>query len=254
MNSLSLKTLRNIPEIEPGMHIPDIIINNIINENLTLSEGDIFVIAQKVISKAENRYVNLKDVKVSNEALLLSKKVNKKPEFIQVVINESNKILSSKNNILVTEHKLGFTNINAGIDMSNIKNNKEQVLLLPDDPNKSALMIKEILVNKFKINIDIIISDSMTRPQRYGITGFAIGSSNINCLLDKKGCKDMFGNDLHTTEIAIGDELAAAASILMGQCDEKKPIVIVSGYKDTTDYKNNAKSLALLKKDDIYSY
>ncbi len=108
MNSLSLKTLRNIPEIEPGMHIADIIINNIINENLTLSEGDIFVIAQKVISKAENRYVNLKDVKVSNEALLLSKKVNKKPEFIQVVINESNKILSSKNNILVTEHKLGL--------------------------------------------------------------------------------------------------------------------------------------------------
>ena len=89
----------------------------------------------------------------------------------------------------------------------------------------------------------------MTRPQRYGITGFAIGSSNINCLLDKKGFKDMYKNELLTTEIAIGDELAAAASILMGQCDERQPIVLISGYKDTSEFKTNAKSLGVLKKD-----
>ena len=126
--------------------------------------------------------------------------------------------------------------------------------LLPEDPNKSAIDLSKKISNLLNINIEIIISDSMTRPQRYGITGFAIGSSNINCLLDKKGFKDMYKNELLTTEIAIGDELAAAASILMGQCDERQPIVLISGYKDATEFKTNAKSLGVLKKDDIYGY
>ena len=254
MDTLSLKALNNIPEINPGMNISELIIQNIYKEGLKLKSGDIIVIAQKIISKTEDRYVKLSNIEPSTEALALAQKVDKTPEFIQLVINESNKILSSDNNILITEHKLGFVNINAGIDMSNIRDNKEQVLLLPENPNKTALGLSKIISNELNLNIDIIISDSMTRPQRYGVTGFAIGSSNINCLLDKKGSVDMFGNILNTTEIAIGDELASAASILMGQCNEKQPIVVISGYKDDAEFTNNAKSLGLLKKDDIYRY
>jgi coenzyme F420-0:L-glutamate ligase/coenzyme F420-1:gamma-L-glutamate ligase len=254
MNSLLLKALVNIPEINPGTDIADVIFNNIQAENISVKNGDIFVIAQKIISKAENRYIKLENIEPSNEALSLAKKVNKTAEFIQVILDESNKILSSNNDILLTEHRLGFTNINAGIDISNIKDNKNQVLLLPEDPNKSAIDLGTKISNLLNVNIEIIISDSMTRPQRYGITGFAIGSSNINCLLDKKGFKDMYNNELLTTEIAIGDELAAAASILMGQCDERQPIVLISGYKDATEFKTNAKSLGILKKDDIYGY
>ena len=254
MNSLLLKALVNIPEINPGTDIADVIFNNIQAENISVKNGDIFVIAQKIISKAENRYIKLENIEPSNEALSLAKKVNKTAEFIQVILDESNKILSSNNDILITEHRLGFTNINAGIDISNIKDNKNQVLLLPEDPNKSAIDLSKKISNLLNVNIEIIISDSMTRPQRYGITGFAIGSSNINCLLDKKGFKDMYNNELLTTEIAIGDELAAAASILMGQCDERQPIVLISGYKDATEFKTNAKSLGILKKDDIYGY
>ena len=254
MNSLSLTALLNIPEIDPGTDLTELIIQNISNDELLVKDGDIFVIAQKIISKSEDRYVKLSNVEISAEASMLAKTVNKSAEFIQVVLNESNQILSSENNILITEHKLGFTNINAGIDISNIKDNKKQVLLLPEDPNKSALTISNNLSKRLDLNVNVIISDSMTRPQRYGITGFAIGSSNINCLLDKKGSVDMFGNVLNTTEIAIGDELASAASILMGQCNEQQPIVVISGYKDDADFNNNAKSLGLLKKDDIYRY
>ena len=126
MDTLSLKALNNIPEINPGMNISELIIQNIYKEGLKLKSGDIIVIAQKIISKTEDRYVKLSNIEPSTEALALAQKVDKTPEFIQLVINESNKILSSDNNILITEHKLGFVNINAGIDMSNIRDNKSK--------------------------------------------------------------------------------------------------------------------------------
>ena len=138
MNSLILKALENIPEIKPGTDLVDLILHNISNEEIILQNGDIFVIAQKIVSKSEDRYIKLSEVQASSEAKLLATKVNKTAEFIQIVLDESNHILSFDNNILITEHKLGFTNINAGIDMSNIKDNKNQVLLLPEDPNKSG--------------------------------------------------------------------------------------------------------------------
>ena len=133
MNSLILKALENIPEIKPGTDLVDLILHNISNEEIILQNGDIFVIAQKIVSKSEDRYIKLSEVQASSEAKLLATKVNKTAEFIQIVLDESNHILSFDNNILITEHKLGFTNINAGIDMSNIKDNKNQVLLLPED-------------------------------------------------------------------------------------------------------------------------
>ena len=164
MNSLILKALENIPEIKPGTDLVDLILHNISNEEIILQNGDIFVIAQKIVSKSEDRYIKLSEVQASSEAKLLATKVNKTAEFIQIILDESNHILSSDNNILITEHKLGFVNINAGIDMSNIRDNKEQVLLLPEDPNKTALGLSKIISNELNLNIDIIISDSMTRP------------------------------------------------------------------------------------------
>jgi coenzyme F420-0:L-glutamate ligase/coenzyme F420-1:gamma-L-glutamate ligase len=252
MNSLTLQSLDNLPDINPGDNLAEIIFKSITKTNTKVLEGTIFVIAQKIVSKSENRYINLDTVTPSNQAIELSKKLDKSANFIELVLRESNSIISSNNNVLIVEHKLGFININAGIDRSNIDQSTNQVLLLPEDPNQSAEDIGNELSILLGIKVHIIISDSMTRAYRYGITGFAIGSSGINCLLDKKGSSDMYGNTLVTTEIAAGDELAAAASILMGQGDQRKPIVLINGYKDNTKVTTNAKALGILKKDDLY--
>ena len=167
MNSLLLKALVNIPEINPGTDIADIIFTNIQTENISVKNGDIFVIAQKIISKAENRYIKLSNIEPSNEALSLAKEVDKTAEFIQVILDESNKIISSTNNMLITEHRLGFTNINAGIDQSNIPQKNNLALLLPKDPSNSAKKLGISLSKALNKNISVIISDSMTRPVSY---------------------------------------------------------------------------------------
>ena len=254
MNSLTLMPLLNIPDINPGDNLVEIIAQSINNNDTKINDGDIFVIAQKIISKSENRYISLNSVKPSKKAISISSKVSKSPEFIELVLMESDSVLSTDNDVLIVEHKLGFININAGIDMSNIKDSKNQVLLLPQDPMKSANILKNELSIILQKDIKIIISDSMTRPHRYGITGFAIGSSGINCLIDKKGTLDMFGNDLLTTEIAAGDELASAASIIMGQGDARKPIILIKGYKESHDHSQGANKLGIRKKDDLYRY
>ena len=154
--------------------------------------------------------------------------------------------------VLIVEHKLGFIHANAGIDRSNIDQEKDIVLLLPEDPDLSAKKLSESLSKHFKKNISVIITDTMGRPFRNGIVGFTIGSHNIECLIDERGNKDLYGNTLKFTQIAIADELAAASSLLMGQAAQKKPVVLISGYTFMKSDTANAKTLIRSEEEDLF--
>ena len=251
MKSLELLALNNFPLIKPGDNLASIILKSILKNKLIINDIDIIVIAQKVVSKAENRYVDLEKIKISDDAINLASKLNRNPGFIQAVINESNKILSTKKNVIIVEHKLGFINVNAGIDLSNVPS-KKLALLLPEDPRKSAKDIQNYLSEKLNKKISIIITDSITRPYRSGVINIALASYNIQSLEDLKGQKDIYGKKLKGTEVAIADQIASAAGLLMGQGDEKQPIIVVKGLNKNTYQTNNAFNLIVKENEDLY--
>ena len=252
MNSLELVALRDFPLIEPNDNLAEIIFKCIKNNNIVVEDYDVIVIAQKVISKSENRYVNLDTLKVSEKAKDLALKLNKDKGLVQLILDESNKILSTEKNVIIVEHLLGFININAGIDQSNIPQDKNLALLLPKDPSKSVKELQIKLSEMLDKNISIIVSDSMTRPYRSGVINFALASHNIQSLLDLKGEKDLYGNKLKGTEVAVADELASAAGLLMGQSDEKKPVILIKGFNKSTYEVNNSFDLIVNENDDLY--
>jgi coenzyme F420-0:L-glutamate ligase/coenzyme F420-1:gamma-L-glutamate ligase len=252
MDNLLIQALKEFPLIQPGDNLSSIILESCKHNKLILEDGDIIVIAQKVVSKSENRYKNLLEIKPSKQATNLALSLNRDPAFIQLILNESNEIISTDKNVIIVEHKLGFININAGIDRSNIPENKNLVLLLPEDPSSSSQKIYEDISSKIKKNISVIITDSMTRPYRSGVMNFALASTNIQSLIDLKGEKDIYGNILQATEIAIADELAAASGLLMGQGNDGMPIVIIRGFDRKHYLKNDAFNLIVKKEDDLY--
>ena len=252
MDHLNLIALKKFPLIEPGDHLDEIILKSISDNNLQLEDGDILIIAQKIISKAENRYINLDDVIPSQSAIDLGEELNRNPAFIQLILNESKSIISTEKNVIIVEHNLGFIHINAGIDRSNIPQDENLVLLLPVDPSSSAETIQSFISKSLNINISVIITDSMSRPYRSGVTNFALASANIQSLIDLKGESDIYGNTLKSTEIAIADELAAAAGLLMGQGDELKPVILMKGFSKSSYGINDALDLTVDEKNDLY--
>ena len=252
MDNLLIQALKEFPLIQPGDNLSSIILESCKHNKFILEDDDIIVIAQKVVSKSENRYKNLLEIKPSKQATNLALSLNRDPAFIQLILNESNEIISTDKNVIIVEHKLGFININAGIDRSNIPENKNLVLLLPEDPSSSSQKIYEDISSKIKKNISVIITDSMTRPYRSGVMNFALASTNIKSLIDLKGEKDIYGNILQATEIAIADELAAASGLLMGQGNDGMPIVIIRGFDRKHYLKNDAFNLIVKKEDDLY--
>ena len=252
MDHLNLIALKKFPLIEPGDDLNEIILKSISDNNMSLEDGDIIVIAQKIISKSENRYINLDDVIPSQDALDLGEELNRDPAFIQSILDESKAIISTEKNVIIVEHNLGFIHINAGIDRSNIPQDKNLVLLLPTDPSNSAAIIQSFISQSLNINISVVITDSMSRPYRSGVTNFALASANMQSLIDLKGETDIYGNTLKSTEIAIADELAAAAGLLMGQGDELKPVILIKGFSKSSYDINDALDLTVDEKNDLY--
>ena len=252
MNHLKLIALKDFPLIEPNDNLASIINKSINNNGINIEPGDVVVVAQKIISKCENRYVELKNIQPSKEAIDLGKILKRDPAFIQIIQNESKKIISTDKNVIIVEHKLGFININAGIDRSNILQKEDVVLLLPENPSKSASGLQSLISAYFQKDIALIVTDSMTRPFRSGVTNFALASANIPSLIDLKGDSDIYGNILQSTEIAIADELAAAAGLLMGQGNEKQPVVIIKGFDKKNYSNNNAFDLVVDEDEDLY--
>lgn len=207
--------------------------NNIDNKELSntgLCNGDIILIAETIISKSEGNFINLSEIKPSNEAIEIAKRTKKESELIQCVLNESNEIVKLGPDFIVTETHHGFICANAGIDESNVA--KGLATPMPKNPDISAQIIRKELENKSNTQIGVIINDTQGRAFRNGAVGVAIGCSGISPLWDRKGESDLYGNQLQTTEIATADELAATASLLMGQANEGIPIVIIRGFSE----------------------
>ena len=241
-----------MPLIKPGQDLSKEIIKAISSESIEVDDGDIIAIAQKIVSKSENRYLDISLLSPSDEAITLSKQIDKDPKFIQAILNESKKVVRYRMGVLIVEHKLGFIHANAGIDRSNIDQEQDIVLLLPEDPDASAKAISKSLSKFFTKNISVIITDTMGRPFRNGIVGFTIGSHNIECLLDERGKKDLYGNKLRVTQIGIADELAAASSLLMGQAAQKKPVILIKGYQFKQNNLSDSQSLIRGEEEDLF--
>ena len=231
--SITYFAVPGLPLIDPGDDLAALIVDALKAEQLQLMSGDVVVIAQKVVSKAEDRYVELKSVGPSEQAQSLAEQTGKDPRYIEVVLSESAEVVKHRRNILIVAHRLGFVMANAGIDQSNIEHadGEERVLLLPRDPDGSAAALKARLDAAFAADVGVIINDSFGRPWRNGVVGVALGVAGLPSLLDMIGAPDLFGRPMQVTEIAVADEIAAGASLLMGQAAEGLPVVVVRGVK-----------------------
>src|SRR5512145_911171 len=225
---ITLTSLKSIPMIKPGDNLAGMILSALKQSDLTLENGDILVLAQKIVSKAENRLVNLATVTPSSAALELSQKSGKDPRVAELILRESNEILRTRMGSVIVEHKLGFVCANAGIDHSNVAGDgtesEEWVLLLPKNPDQSAAKIRQKLEAASGKQIGVMIIDSHGRAWRIGTVGVTIGLSGLPGLIDERGWKDLFGYTLQITVLGAADELAAAASLAMGQAAEGTPV------------------------------
>lgn len=232
--SLTFTPIDTLPLIQPGQDLAKIIHHALQSANLTLEDGDILVITQKVVSKAEDRLVNLSTVNPSKRALEVAEITKKDARLVELILSESKEIIRSGENTLIVEHKLGFICANAGIDHSNVRgdwgNDDDWYLLLPKDPSASALKIRGYFKDQTGRNIGVMIIDSHGRAWRKGTVGISIGFSGVPGIVDMRGKEDIFKYHLKITQIAAADELAASASLVMGQADEMIPIVHVRGF------------------------
>jgi coenzyme F420-0:L-glutamate ligase/coenzyme F420-1:gamma-L-glutamate ligase len=234
IRSITYTALPEIPLVQPGDDIRAIIRAGLVRAEIALQDGDVIVIAQKIISKSENRYVDLEELVPSLKAKELAAVTGKDPRHIEAVLAESSEVLRAKQNVLIVAHRLGFVMANAGIDESNIQqvDDVNRVLLLPLDPDRTCRDIKAGLDRDYSVSIGVIINDSFGRAWRNGVVGVALGASGISSLQNMIGSPDLFGRAMKVTEVAVGDELAAAASLVMGQGAEGLPIVHVRGYRN----------------------
>jgi coenzyme F420-0:L-glutamate ligase/coenzyme F420-1:gamma-L-glutamate ligase len=237
-------------DIKKGDNIVDLIIKSIKDKNGSLQENDIVVITHKIISKAEGRTTDLRNIVPSEESKKISSNTGKDPRLVELIISQSNEIVKIERDIIITETKHGFVCANAGIDTSNVGKLSDHVLLLPDDPDESARNIRKDINARTGVNVGIIISDTFGRPFRKGQVNIAIGVAGIDPIKSYIGKRDMYGNILRVTEIAVADEITSAAELVMGKSSHV-PVSIVRGY----DFSFNDSSISKVtrsKKDDLF--
>jgi coenzyme F420-0:L-glutamate ligase / coenzyme F420-1:gamma-L-glutamate ligase len=232
--TMTLTPLPGIPLIKSEDDLTEIILNGLEQAGINLEDGDILVLAQKIVSKAEGRMVNLAEVEPSSRAIGLGECTDKDPRLIELILQESRIILRTRPGTLIVEHRLGFICANAGIDHSNVRGEgspeEEMVLLLPMDPDASARSIRENLEERSRTKLGVLIIDSHGRAWRLGTVGVAIGLSGLPGIQDLRGQPDLFDYNLRITQVGAADELAAGASLVMGQAAEGTPVVHVRGF------------------------
>ena len=229
--SLSLIGLAGIKLVEPGDDIGAVAVEAFAANDVAPRDGEILVVAQKIVSKAEGRYAEFDAVVPSERAAALAAELDKDPRLVEIILSESKRVVRHRPGLLIVEHRLGFVMANAGVDRSNITapGGRERVLLLPLDPDASARRLYEHLRRVFGRRIAVIVNDSFGRPWRKGIVGVALGAAGLPALVDLRGRPDLFGRELQVTEIAFADQIADAAALLMGQAGEAIPMVLVRG-------------------------
>lgn len=226
--------VENIPMVEPGDDVLALIEAGLDSMGEKLVADDVIVIAQKIISKSEDRYVDLNDVTPGDEALALGAEIDKDPRKVQLILDESKEIVRQRMGVLIVEHRLGFVHASAGIDQSNITNangdDEDLCLLLPEDSDASARQLVERIRERHGIHVGVVINDSLGRAWRMGQVGHAIGVAGFTALEDYIGSNDIYGHEMQVSQVAAADEIAAGASLLMGPTDQMTPVVIVRGY------------------------
>jgi coenzyme F420-0:L-glutamate ligase / coenzyme F420-1:gamma-L-glutamate ligase len=225
---LVLTALPGIPMIAAGDDVAAIIVASLRDAGLALATGDVLVLAQKIVSKAEGRSVDLATVTPSPRAITLGKETGKDARLVELILAESTEVLRHRPGVLIVAHKLGLVLANAGVDRSNV-DGREHVLLLPRDPDRSCAELRRAIAAATGVEVGVMIIDSIGRAWRNGTIGTAIGVAGLPGLLDLRGTPDLYGRPLETTEVGLADELAAAASLVMGQAGEGRPVVLARG-------------------------
>jgi coenzyme F420-0:L-glutamate ligase / coenzyme F420-1:gamma-L-glutamate ligase len=228
---IRLIALPGIPMVREGDDLAALILKSVADCGERFRDGDILVIAQKVVSKAEGRTRHLDTVIPSPQAMTLAEKTGKDPRLLELILEEAAEVLRYSRDLIIVEHRLGFVMANAGIDQSNVIDSADRnvVLLLPRDPDASCGKIRNELRARTATDVGVIVNDSHGRAWRNGTIGVALGVSGLPAVVDLRGTIDLFGRKLRSTEIGLADEIAAAASLLMGQAAEGQPIVLVRG-------------------------
>ncbi|MEM3627311.1 MAG: coenzyme F420-0:L-glutamate ligase [Candidatus Bathyarchaeia archaeon] len=253
MKSFTAIALEGFPLINSGDNIAKIIVETAEKNSLKIEDGDIIVVAQKVFSKAENRVLRLRDVVPSKKAEKIAKMTHKNPKFVELVLQETKKIIKASRDVLLVEDKRGLICINGGIDKSNVEG-RGNFALLPEDPDRSAKECRTQIKELTGKDIAVIICDTYSRPFRRGQVNFAIGVAGVKPFKDYRGKEDLFGQTLKVKNVAVIDEIAAAAEILMGQATEARPVVIFKGLKGVVEFCDECSidELWISKEDDLF--
>ena len=225
---LALCALEGLPLIAPGDDLAGLLAGALRETQIAPRDGDILVVAQKIVSKAEGRIIDLNDVEPSPRACTLAHEVGKDARLVEVILRESTEVVRHKKDVLIVAHRLGFVMANAGVDQSNV-DGCSRVLLLPCAPDASAARIKARLDQEFGVDMGVVVNDSFGRPWRNGVVGVALGAAGVPALWNLVGAPDLFGRPMRVTEVALADQIASAASLLMGESDEGLPAVHIRG-------------------------
>jgi coenzyme F420-0:L-glutamate ligase/coenzyme F420-1:gamma-L-glutamate ligase len=250
-SALQVLPLPGLPNVEPGDDVAALLVEALGRAGIKLQSGDVVAVAQKIISKAEDRYVFLKSVTPSPRAEEIAKATRKDPRIVELVLRESSEVLRMKRNVLIVRHKHGYVLAQAGIDQSNIISDPDnpRVLLLPEDPDTSAQKLRDALGKRCGVTPYVLITDSWGRAWRRGIVGFALGAAGFAPIVSKIGAKDMMGRTMEVTEIAIADQLASMATHVMGEAAEGTPAVVIRGARVSPAHSNAAALIRPLAED-----
>ena len=229
--SIAIIPIGGIKLVEPGDDLAALLLDGLAASRLDLEDGDIVAVAQKIVSKAEGRQIDLATVEASDEACRLAAETDKDPRLVQLILDESTEVVRKKPGVLIVRHRLGLVGAHAGVDQSNVDHGDgPSALLLPEDPDASARRIRRALVKATGKRIGVLITDSANRPWRLGTVGIAIGAAGIGVLDDKRGGSDLYGRELKVTLINRADSLASAATLAMGETTERTPAALIRGF------------------------
>ena len=230
---LELVALRDFPSVGNGDDLAALIAASATRTGLAFADGDVVVVAQKIVSKAENRFVDLQAVNPSPHAREVAEATGKDPRLVETILGDSRRVVRTRPDILIVEHRLGYVVANAGVDRSNVGADArgDHALRLPEDPDASAAAIRTALEARTGKRLAVVVSDSFGRAWRLGTVGVALGAAGLPAIVDQRGSRDLFGRTLQSTVVGYADEIAAAASLLMGEADEGRPVVVVRGLR-----------------------
>ncbi|MDE3116046.1 MAG: coenzyme F420-0:L-glutamate ligase [Pseudomonadota bacterium] len=233
MRAMTLQALLGLPEIKPGDDLAQLIGDALLQNDLRPEANDILIVAQKVVSKAEDRLVDLASITPGPHARARAAATGKDQRLVELILSQSSEIIRTARNVLIVRHRLGYVMANAGIDRSNVPgaDDRELVLLLPADPEGSARALRTRLTERFGVDLAVVISDSFGRPWRVGTLNVALAAAGLPALYDRRGQMDRQGRVLEMTQVAVADAVAAAAGLVMGEGAEGTPVVLLRGFE-----------------------